>query len=116
MHPMKAGIAHGVTGGVRSRLSGGSFKSGFLGLAVSYGASWSGAYEAAGVSRIKKRVASPISPISHLCHYWSGAYEAAGVSSPKPTHGHKGHKMLSLLMWLEGLLLSWVAVSLLMVG
>jgi hypothetical protein len=35
---------------VRSRLSGGSFKSGFLGLAVSYGASWSGAYEAAGVS------------------------------------------------------------------
>jgi hypothetical protein len=31
-------------------LSGGSFKSGFLGLAVSYGASWSGAYEAAGVS------------------------------------------------------------------
>ena len=50
MHPMKAGIAYGVTGGVRSRLSGGSFKSGFLGLAVSYGASWSGAYEAAGVS------------------------------------------------------------------
>ncbi|VVH63291.1 hypothetical protein BSPWISOX_1043, partial [uncultured Gammaproteobacteria bacterium] len=50
MHPMKAGIAHGVTGGVRSRLSGGSFKSGFLGSAVSYGASWSGAYEAAGVS------------------------------------------------------------------
>ncbi|VVH61141.1 hypothetical protein BSPWISOX_2274, partial [uncultured Gammaproteobacteria bacterium] len=51
---MKAGfnklIAHGVTGGVRSRLSGGSFKSGFLGSAVSYGASWSGAYEAAGVS------------------------------------------------------------------
>jgi hypothetical protein len=39
-------IAHGVTGGVRSRLSGGSFKSGFLGSAVSYGASWSGAYEA----------------------------------------------------------------------
>jgi hypothetical protein len=38
MHPMKAGfnklIAHGVTGGVRSRLSGGSFKSGFLGSAV----------------------------------------------------------------------------------
>jgi hypothetical protein len=33
-----------------SRLSGGSFKSGFLGSAVSYGASWSGAYEAAGVS------------------------------------------------------------------
>jgi tetrahydromethanopterin S-methyltransferase subunit D len=31
-------------------LSGGSFKSGFLGSAVSYGASWSGAYEAAGVS------------------------------------------------------------------
>ncbi|VVH63293.1 hypothetical protein BSPWISOX_1045, partial [uncultured Gammaproteobacteria bacterium] len=30
--------------------SGGSFKSGFLGSAVSYGASWSGAYEAAGVS------------------------------------------------------------------
>jgi hypothetical protein len=34
---MKAGfnklIAHGVTGGVRSRLSGGSFKSGFLGSA-----------------------------------------------------------------------------------
>ena len=54
LHPMKAGfnklIAHGITGGVRSRLSGGSFKSGFLGLAVSYGASWSGAYEAAGVS------------------------------------------------------------------
>ncbi|VVM24330.1 hypothetical protein BSPWISOXPB_5021, partial [uncultured Gammaproteobacteria bacterium] len=54
LHPMKAGfnklIAHGVTGGVRSRLSGGSFKSGFLGSAVSYGASWSGAYEAAGVS------------------------------------------------------------------
>ncbi len=54
MHPMKAGfnklIAHGVTGGVRSRLSGGSFKSRFLGSAVSYGASWSGAYEAAGVS------------------------------------------------------------------
>jgi hypothetical protein len=52
LHPMKAGfnklIAHGITGGVRSRLSGGSFKSGFLGLAVSYGASWSGAYEAAG--------------------------------------------------------------------
>ncbi|VVM17720.1 hypothetical protein BSPWISOXPB_4740 [uncultured Gammaproteobacteria bacterium] len=51
---MKAGfnklIAHGLTGGVRSRLSGGSFKSGFLGSAVSYGASWSGAYEAAGVS------------------------------------------------------------------
>ncbi len=51
---MKAGfnklIAHGVTGGVRSQLSGGSFKSGFLGSAVSYGASWSGAYEAAGVS------------------------------------------------------------------
>jgi hypothetical protein len=43
-------IAHGVTGGVRSRLSGGSFKSGFLGSSVSYGASWSGAYEAAGVS------------------------------------------------------------------
>jgi hypothetical protein len=43
-------IAHGVTGGVRSRLSGGSFKSGFLGSAVSYGTSWSGAYEAAGVS------------------------------------------------------------------
>jgi hypothetical protein len=45
---MKAGfnklIAHGLTGGVRSRLSGGSFKSGFLGSAVSYGASWSGAY------------------------------------------------------------------------
>jgi hypothetical protein len=41
LHPMKAGfnklIAHGVTGGVRSRLSGGSFKSGFLGSAVSYG-------------------------------------------------------------------------------
>ncbi|CAB5493885.1 Rhs-family protein, partial [Bathymodiolus azoricus thioautotrophic gill symbiont] len=54
LHPMKAGfrklIAHGLTGGVRSRLSGGSFKSGFLGSAVSYGASWSGAYEAAGVS------------------------------------------------------------------
>jgi hypothetical protein len=33
-----------------NRLSGGSFKSGFLGSAVSYGASWSGAYEAAGVS------------------------------------------------------------------
>jgi hypothetical protein len=37
---MKAGfnklIAHGLTGGVRSRLSGGSFKSGFLGSAVSY--------------------------------------------------------------------------------
>ncbi|CAC9437608.1 hypothetical protein [uncultured Gammaproteobacteria bacterium] len=53
LHPMKAGfnklIAHGLTGGVRSRLSGGS-KSGFLGSAVSYGASWSGAYEAAGVS------------------------------------------------------------------
>ncbi len=32
-----------------------------------------------------------------------------------PTHGHKEHKMLSLLMWLAGLLLSWVAVSLLMV-
>jgi hypothetical protein len=36
---MKAGfnklIAHGVTGSVRSRLSGGSFKSGFLGSAVS---------------------------------------------------------------------------------
>jgi hypothetical protein len=34
---MKAGfnklIAHGVTGGVQSRLSGGSFKSGFLGSA-----------------------------------------------------------------------------------
>jgi hypothetical protein len=47
MHPMKAGfnklIAHGVTSSVRSRLSGGSFKSGFLGSAVSYGASWSGA-------------------------------------------------------------------------
>jgi hypothetical protein len=46
LHPMKAGfnklIAHGLTGGVRSRLSGGS-KSGFLGSAVSYGASWSGA-------------------------------------------------------------------------
>ncbi|VVH52016.1 hypothetical protein BPUTSESOX_619, partial [uncultured Gammaproteobacteria bacterium] len=54
LHPMKAGfrklIAHGLTGGVRSRLSGGSFKSGFLGSAVSYGASWSGAYKAAGVS------------------------------------------------------------------
>jgi hypothetical protein len=53
LHPMKAGfnklIAHSLTGGVRSRLSGGS-KSGFLGSAVSYGASWSGAYEAAGVS------------------------------------------------------------------
>jgi hypothetical protein len=53
LRPMKAGfnklIAHGVTGGVRSRLSGGSFKSGFLGSAVSYSASWSGAYEAAGV-------------------------------------------------------------------
>jgi capsular polysaccharide biosynthesis protein len=34
----------------------------------------------------------------------------------KPTHGHKGHKMLSLLMWLAGLPLSWVAVSLLMAG
>jgi hypothetical protein len=30
----------------------------------------------------------------------------------KPTHGHKEHKMLSLLMWLAGLLLSW-AISLL---
>ncbi|CAC9436102.1 hypothetical protein [uncultured Gammaproteobacteria bacterium] len=43
LHPMKAGfnklITHGLTGGVRSRLSGGSFKSGFLGSAVSYGAS-----------------------------------------------------------------------------
>ncbi|VVM17722.1 hypothetical protein BSPWISOXPB_4742 [uncultured Gammaproteobacteria bacterium] len=33
LHPMKAGfnklITHGLTGGVRSRLSGGSFKSGF---------------------------------------------------------------------------------------
>ena len=54
LHPMKAGfgklIAHGLTGGIRSRLSGGSFKSGFLGSAISYSASWSGAYEAAGVS------------------------------------------------------------------
>ncbi|OJA03626.1 RHS repeat-associated core domain-containing protein, partial [Bathymodiolus thermophilus thioautotrophic gill symbiont] len=54
LHPMKAGfgklIAHGLTGGICSRLSGGSFKSGFLGSTISYGASWSGAYEAAGIS------------------------------------------------------------------
>ena len=54
LYPMKASfrklIAHGLTGGVRSRLSGGSFKSGFLGSAVNYGASWSGAYKAAGIS------------------------------------------------------------------
>jgi hypothetical protein len=50
MHPTNLRHNFGVTGGVRSQLSGGSFKSGFLGSAVSYGASWSGAYEAVGVS------------------------------------------------------------------
>jgi hypothetical protein len=65
---MKAGfnklIAYGVTGGVRSRLSGGS-KSGFLGSAVSYGASWSGAYEAAGVLNIRLNAAL-IPPLANL--------------------------------------------------
>jgi hypothetical protein len=29
----------------------------------------------------------------------------------KPTHGHKERKMLLPLMWLVGLLLSWVATA-----
>ncbi|VVM24680.1 hypothetical protein BSPWISOXPB_6549 [uncultured Gammaproteobacteria bacterium] len=86
---MKAGfnklIAHGLTGGVRSRLSGGSFKSGFLGSL------------------------SVMAPAGQV-------HMRRQVLVAKPTHGHKEYKMLSLLMWLAGLLLSWVAVSLLMAG
>jgi hypothetical protein len=130
-----------------------SFKSGFLGSAVSYGASWSGAYEAAGVSsqantwaqRAQNAVASYVvggiaaenqihqKHLKTNCHYPQYFHSLYCLSLKsyhnhfhdndpythmlaKPTHGHKEYKMLSPLMWLVGLLLSWVAVSLLMAG
>ncbi|CAB5496923.1 hypothetical protein THERMOT_601 [Bathymodiolus thermophilus thioautotrophic gill symbiont] len=89
LHPMKAGfgklIAHGLTGGICSRLSGGSFKSGFLGSTISYGASWSGAYEAAGVSSQavtwRQRAQNVVASYVVAAELGSGKFKNGGMSA-----------------------------------